>query len=76
MEHRVVWCWHNGAIPNGLVVNHKDYNRSNNLIDNLELLTQKENTEYSRCHFNPCRGERGKGAKFTAIYQTAGMSIT
>jgi NTP pyrophosphatase (non-canonical NTP hydrolase) len=65
MEHRVVWCWHNGAIPNGLVVNHKDYNRSNNLIDNLELLTQKENTEYSRCHFNPCRGERGKGAKFT-----------
>ena len=58
MEHRVVWVWHNGAIPAGLVVNHKDYNRTNNAIDNLELMTQKQNTDYSRPNQNPPVGER------------------
>lgn len=64
-EHRVVWVWHNGAIPNGLVVNHKDYNRSNNCIENLELMTQKENVEYSRPNFNPAKGERSGKSKLT-----------
>lgn len=62
-EHRVVWVWHNGAIPEGLVVNHKDYNRANNHIENLELMTQKENTEYSRPNMNPCYGEKSPRAK-------------
>lgn len=65
MEHRVIWVWHNGAIPAGLVINHKDYNRANNAIENLELLTQKENTEYSRCHMNPPRGEKNGKSKLT-----------
>lgn len=65
MEHRVIWVWHNGAIPAGLVINHKDYNRANNAIENLELLTQKENTEYSRCHHNPPRGEKSGKALLT-----------
>lgn len=32
--------------PNGykLVVNHKDFNRQNNNIDNLEIVTQRENS--------------------------------
>lgn len=65
MEHRVVWVWHNGAIPKGMVVNHKDYVRGNNKIENLELMTQKENIEYSRCHFNPPRGEKSSKASLT-----------
>lgn len=65
MEHRVIWCWYNGAIPKGLVINHKDYNKGNNNIDNLELMTQKENTAYSRCHLNPCRGEKSGRAHYT-----------
>lgn len=58
MEHRVIWVWLNGAIPEGMVINHKDYNRSNNAIDNLELMTQKQNTDYSKCNQNPPRGEK------------------
>lgn len=58
MEHRVIYTWIKGPIPDGLVINHKDYNKTNNSIDNLEAITQKENSEYSRCHFNPCRGEK------------------
>ena len=65
MEHRAIWVWHNGAIPEGLVVNHKDYNRWNNNIDNLEVVTQKENVEYSRQNFNPAQGERHTKSKFT-----------
>ena len=65
MEHRVIWCWKNGAIPEGMVINHKDYNRTNNAIENLELMTQKENVEYSRSHFNPCQGEKSPRAGLT-----------
>lgn len=71
MEHRVVWVWYNGAIPKGMVVNHKDYNKANNKIENLELMTQKENTEYSRCHSNPPRGEKSSKAQLTNKQATA-----
>lgn len=41
--HREVWEYHNGNIPKELVVHHKDNNWKNNQIDNLALVTQKEN---------------------------------
>ena len=36
--HRAVWEHHNGAIPDGYHVHHKDGDRSNNDITNLLLL--------------------------------------
>lgn len=36
--HREVWKHHNGAIPKGYHVHHKDEDRSNNSIDNLVLM--------------------------------------
>ena len=36
--HRAVWEHHNGKIPNGYHVHHKDGDRNNNDISNLELL--------------------------------------
>lgn len=65
LEHRVVWCWYNGPIPKGMVINHKDYNRANNHIENLEIVSQRENIEYSRCNFNPPRGEKNGKSMFT-----------
>ena len=44
--HRLVYMAHIGAIPNGLQVNHKDENKTNNCVDNLELMTNKENCSY------------------------------
>lgn len=38
--HRYVWQKHYGAIPKGFEVHHKDENKDNNEIDNLELLTK------------------------------------
>lgn len=48
--HRLIWIWHNGYIPDGLVVDHRDNNRANNRIDNLRLLDPKANAENRRTH--------------------------
>lgn len=36
--HRAVWEYHNGEVPKGYHVHHKDGDRSNNNISNLELM--------------------------------------
>lgn len=46
LVHRLVYMAHRGRIPNGLQINHKDENKENNCIENLELMTQKENCNY------------------------------
>lgn len=40
--HRYVWEYYNGKIPKGYDVHHKDHNKDNNDIDNLELLLIEE----------------------------------
>ncbi|MGL6101474.1 MAG: HNH endonuclease signature motif containing protein [Fusobacteriaceae bacterium] len=45
-KHRVVWEFFNGEIKNGLYINHKDGNKLNNDLSNLELSTPKENTKH------------------------------
>lgn len=47
MEHRIIWCWHNGEIPEDKVINHIDFDRANNHIENLELVTQLENVKHT-----------------------------
>ena len=44
LEHRLIWIYFNGDIPKGCVVDHIDRDRSNNRIENLRAITQKENT--------------------------------
>lgn len=46
--HRLVAQHFIGPIPKGYVVNHKDFDKRNNNINNLEIITQKENTIHSR----------------------------
>ena len=43
--HRAVWEYHNGKIPNGLVIDHIDRNTNNNQIENLRCVTQSENNK-------------------------------
>lgn len=40
--HVYIWEYFNGAIPTGYHVHHKDFDKSNNDIENLVLLTAKE----------------------------------
>lgn len=42
--HRDMWEHHNGPIPNGWDVHHKDANKGNNVIENLECLPKADHT--------------------------------
>lgn len=46
LAHRIVWALTYGPAPDGLVINHKDQDRSNNRVDNLELSTSVENNRH------------------------------
>lgn len=45
--HRLVWEAFKGSIPVNKQINHKDGNKINNKLSNLELVTAKENTKHA-----------------------------
>lgn len=47
--HRAVWEYHNGDIPQGYHVHHKDGDKTNNEISNLSLLY---GTDHKRYHMS------------------------
>lgn len=66
MEHRVIYSWIKGSIPEGFEVNHIDFNRGNNNISNLEIVTHSENMLHVSFNdrANPPVGERSGKAVF------------
>lgn len=40
--HRYVWEFYNGKIPEGYEIHHKDLNRNNNKIENLECISTSD----------------------------------
>lgn len=63
--HRAVWEYSNGEIPKGYHVHHKDADRTNNNLDNLELI---KGTEHINMHARTeQRRENGKRAIRLAI---------
>ena len=44
--HRLVWETFNGLIPEGMQVNHINENKTDNRLENLNLMTPKENTNW------------------------------
>lgn len=67
LVHRLVVETFIGEIPKGLVINHKDENKQNNNVDNLEICTQKYNLNY---------GTRNKRAskKLSAVLKSRKLS--
>lgn len=47
LAHILVWVHANGPIQVGLQVNHKDLNKANNRLTNLEIVTGAENIQHS-----------------------------
>lgn len=45
--HRLVWEAFNGPIPGRLEINHKNLNRSDNRLENLELVTHQQNVQHA-----------------------------
>lgn len=46
--HRWVWMQHHGKIPEGFHIHHKDGNKSNNSIENLQLMGE---SQHKRLHW-------------------------
>lgn len=44
--HRMIWVAFNGDIPSGYQINHKNSIRDDNRLENLELLTHRQNLLY------------------------------
>ena len=55
MEHNVIWEEHYGKIPLGMQIHHIDFNKTNNDINNLKLVTP---LEHKRLH-SGCKLENG-----------------
>lgn len=55
-EHHIVFEKNNGSIPNGYVIHHKDGDKRNNNINNLECLNKLDhdrlNLSLRKNHFN------------------------
>lgn len=71
--HRAVWEAFNGPIPGRLEVNHKNLNRADNRLENLELLTHQENVQHAHNIYNaqrthlPPGQRRGPRSKYALI---------
>ena len=45
--HRAMWEAFMGPIPEGMEINHKNLDRADNRLENLELLTHRENIQHA-----------------------------
>ena len=45
--HRMMWEAFNGCIEGRLEINHKDLNRGNNRLENLEIVTHQQNIQHA-----------------------------
>ena len=61
--HRVVWEAFNGPIPGRLEVNHKNLDRHDNRLENLELLTHRENVNHAHAIYAAERAHLPKGQR-------------
>lgn len=47
-NHKIIWIMHNGEVPEGMKVDHKDVSKDNNRIGNLRLATGTQNAVNTR----------------------------
>lgn len=47
LAHRLVWMHFNGRIPGTLTINHKNGDKQDNRLENLELVTYSENAKHA-----------------------------
>lgn len=65
---RLIWQYFKGDIPVGLQINHKDGDKTNNRLENLELTTPLENTRHAiRTGLRNTKGEAHPMAKLKAL---------
>lgn len=66
-EHRCVWIWFNGAIPEGMVIDHINGKKADNRIENLQCIGQRENVSRSYNRDLPTGVYRERESSYRAI---------
>ncbi len=75
--HRVVWMVFNGVIPENMIINHIDHDKTNNSLNNLELISQSENgfAAHDAGRFDNTKVKRQpmiiNGVEYTSSYDAA-----
>jgi hypothetical protein len=68
-EHRLVWTYHNGDIPEGLQIDHIDADgpKDDNRIQNLRLATHAQNMQNAKSNIKKYKGvfKHGKNVFYT-----------
>ena len=74
--HRLIWQAFNGSIPEGYEVNHLSEDKTQNNLDNLNLMTHKENMNFgSRTERAAKANTNGKCSKPVIQYNKQGNLI-
>ena len=60
--HRLIWEEHNGAIPDGMTIDHINNNKLDNRIENLQLLSRSANSAKGRV--NRAKGFTHRNGKY------------
>lgn len=60
LVHRLVWEDVHGEIPDGMEIHHKDHNKQNYSIENLELLKRTEHHRKHALHHGLGKSNKGK----------------
>jgi len=69
--HRLVWETYKGDIPEGKQIDHIDSNTSNNNVDNLQLLTPRQNmNKYNKKRWGD--STRKRRDEFIKLYEELG----
>ena len=74
-RNRLIWSAVNGPIPKGMQINHKNHDRADDRINNLELATAQQNLWYrQKSKYRKFKGVLKQGTKFYAQLVVNGKS--
>lgn len=73
--HKLVAEYFLGAVPDGWVVNHKDHNKLNNHVSNLEIVSRKENALHWAAQNLPKNGGKKRSGFCYRGHELIGGSV-